>query len=54
VKFGANPTAAVPAADVTDGTASELIPLGKEIFRSCSGADKISVISAATCIVNAG
>lgn len=46
--YGTNPTAAVPAADVTDGTASELNPT----IRFLDGADtKISLISAGTCIV---
>ncbi len=44
-KFGAAGT--VPAADVTDGTASELNP----VLRSIDGATTIGLISAVTCIV---
>lgn len=45
VNYGA--AAAVPAADVTDGSASELNPVAREI----RGVTSIGLISAATCIV---
>jgi len=45
VKYGG--TAAVPAADVTNGSASELNPVAREI----RGITSIGLISAATCIV---
>lgn len=46
-KFGTNPTAAVPAADVTDGTGSLLNPT----VRYISGVAKISLVSSSACVV---
>lgn len=42
-------TAAIPAADVTDGTASELNPAQWQVAPGAS----ISVISASACVINA-
>ena len=47
VAFGADPTAAVPAADVTNGSASCLNPG----LRALDGAAKIGLISPTDCIV---
>lgn len=48
VKIAANPTAAVPAADVSDGTASELNPAVRWFNKN---SDKIAVIAAADVVV---
>lgn len=47
VSFGADPTAAVPAADVTNGSASCLNPG----LRALDGAAKIGLISPTDCVV---
>lgn len=47
--YGTNPTAAVPA-DVTDGTASELVNVGPPILRQVVAGDKISVVASGACI----
>lgn len=50
----AGAAAAVPAADVTDGSASELIKSNSEPeWRAINGVTQISVCAAATCIVTA-
>ena len=46
-KFGANPTAAIPAADVTDGTGSVLNPT----VRYINGVAKISLIASIATVV---
>lgn len=46
-KFGTNPTAAIPAADVTDGTSSVLNPT----VRYVNGVAKISLIAAIATVV---
>lgn len=48
-KYGASPTAAAPSGDVTDGSASELNP----VVRDITGVANISVVSPATCIITA-
>ena len=45
VKVGTNPTAAVPAANVTDGSGSILNP----VTRNLNGEAKVSLISAVDC-----
>lgn len=46
-KYGSNPTAAVPAADVTDGSGSELNPT----VRLVEAGSKISLIAPAATVV---
>jgi hypothetical protein len=53
IYYSVNGAAAVPAADVTDGTASELLPAGQELWLYIKGVANISVISAGTPIVTA-
>jgi hypothetical protein len=52
IYYNVNATAAVPG-DVTDGTASELLPAGVELWLYIKGVANISVISAGTPIVTA-
>lgn len=52
ILLGSSPTAAIPAADVTDGSASQLVPGGVMYTLALDGAASISLISAVAQIVS--